>query len=226
MSNLECEIVNVPYEEDGGDDNELVITPPIKKPRKPRVMTEETKEKLRKSLAKARAVRAANKLEHERELEKVTTQELSRRASRAVESDEESPPESPVLSKRYKKPGNKPKPGTKHVSKSHKSRKYYSESEDSDSGSESEEEYHKPKKPSKRTTKTVKVKTVSEKEKRLLLLESKLDQIIMHTRKNQAAPKVKNIKTTNIMMPKPEPVKMSKEEANMAKKAAALMNFF
>ena len=154
---LECEIMQVPYDDNSdNDENSLVVAPSVKKPRKKRApLSEEAKDKLKANLAKARAVRAQLKLEDEKERGKIEKREISRRTSRAEHSDDDSPPPSPVLNKRYKKPG--PKRGKK---------KYYSSEEESESESESEPE-QKP----KRKSKTPKVKKVSEKEQRLSLLE-------------------------------------------------------
>ena len=224
---IDCEIFTVPDNE-VNEELDLSNIEPLKKKRAPRKpLTEEQKEKARANMAKARAVQKELRAKAKADSDQIIYENT--KTYTKEDSDEEEGPPSPKISKRYKPSGKKVKPGTKRVpiEKSRRHRHYESSDSDSDSDgcqteSEPDSPSPRPKKPTKRVTKTIKIKKPSQKEIRIGLLEKKLDEIITHTRKSIATPKIKNSKTTVIHMPGAG----KKPDIEGLAKATALMNLF
>lgn len=203
-------------DEQGGEQEEP--SSPIEKPRKERKkrkpLTEAQKEKCRNNLAKARAIRKLMVEKEQKEKERIQREYEQTQLKEEVESEDEEPPIEDRLLKRPKPKGKKPR--TKIIVEDPPKRgrrgrgaRRRDDREDSDQeggGSddswESEEE-PEPKRPRKTKPRAPKVKKISQKEQRLALLESKLDDIIAHTKKSMEKPRVRNTKSTTTIIQAP-----------------------
>ena len=194
MAEQEVEIYQVPLDEDeeGESPQESPVQRPKAKPK--RVLSEAAKQKCRDNLMKARAARAANKASEKGAAAYVDRNHQATRVASDNESDDDV---EPLKVRKTRKP-NKSKVKSP-PKRSHRHQRYESES---DSDSYSDEEPPAKKKPGR-----PKVKKPSEKERRMAILEAKLDEIITHTKRAAEKPRVRNTKhtTTIIQAPKAGP---------------------
>jgi hypothetical protein len=212
---VDCEIYEVPMDEQGGEQEEP--SSPIEKPRKERKrkpLTEEQKEKCRNNLAKARAIRKLMVEKEQKEKERIQ-REYEQTQLREVEveqsEDEEELPIEDRLLKRPKPKGRTPKTKIIVEDRPNPRRRAARRRRGGDSGGDGEEsedswesdEEPEPKRPRKTKPRAPKVKKISQKEQRLALLESKLDDIIAHTKKSMEKPRVRNTKSTTTIIQTP-----------------------
>ncbi len=219
MSSVDCEIYQVPLDETNEEENQEIIPQlsPVVKPRKKKVMTEAMKEKCRANLAKARAHRA-ELIKREKEMKEKIARECDVQTNDVEESEDDCEEQLMVKRKGKKIPGPKPKKKPA-VPAPRRMRRNESSSEEDYSSDWSSDEDEPPKKPKKRASaKPRAAKKVSEKEKRIRLLEEKLDQIITHTKKQLEKPRTRTIKSTTTIINTPKPAAAT---ADPALKAAA-----
>jgi hypothetical protein len=208
---VDCEIYEVPMDEQGGEQEEP--SSPIEKPRKERKkrkpLTEEQKERCRNNLAKARAIRKLMVEKEQKAKERIQREYEQTQLKEVEQSDDEELPIEDRLLKRPKPKGRKPKTKiiVEDAARPRRGRRSRRGEGDSDGdGSEDSwesEEEPEPKRPRKTKPRAPKVKKISQKEQRLALLESKLDDIIAHTKKSMEKPRVRNTKSTTTIIQAP-----------------------
>lgn len=219
-SSVDCEIYQVPLDESEEQVEETLS--PVEKPqvRKKRVLTEAQKEKCRANLAKAREARAKIRENEKRIKERVDREYDSVGGKEEISSDDEQ--QEPIRLKSSARSKVKAKP-QKEAKKSHRRRVYRSESEtESDSYSEEEPEP----KPRKRAPAKPRTKKVSERDKRLMILESKLDEIIGHSKKLAEKPRIRNTKTTTTIIQTPKDDQKPMNQDALKKAATKLLSMF
>lgn len=222
MSKVNCEIVEVPLDE-STEYNEANLSPVAPQRKSKRVLTEAQKAQCRKNLVKARAVRAAKK--------KAQTDNLPDISKMEIEDDYQSdydsePKRSHKVRSRNAKDAYtpmKPSRASKMPSSKGTRRDDFEDSYSEYSEDDSEDDI----KPTRKSTKSKsKSKAPSEKDKRLRALETKLDEIIQHTKKQAAKPRIRNTKTTIIQTPS-NPVALGKRaDPSLAKAASRILNMF
>ena len=241
-NNAECEIYEVPVEDEGENDQEEEVTIPVsdRKVAKKRALrhpvTGAAREKLLKNLEKARATQKLM-----RENKKLAREEVDRNYKQKLKIHEELVEERPELEDRLvaRSKGRGPRPKTKYIidptpKRAHRRKVYESEEEydteeSEEDGWSSDEENSKrsnagrPRGPNykPRAKRPPKVKKISEKEARLMLLEKKLDEIISHTKKSSEKPRTVKSTTTIYQAPK-----TSGDNSQLKKAAAQLLNLF
>ncbi len=196
----DCQIIECPVDDVQHLNDEQVKTP--KRKRKP--VSASKKKKMLENLAKAREVAKSNR-EHK-----------NKKPRRKQEVDYSSEEDEPVPEPRHKVKSSKIKPEHKPKSKP----KYYSES-DSDSEYDSE-----PESPVKRSKKQPKPKVPSEKQKRLQIVEDKLDKILKYTKKIGKGSAQPVIKASNQIIEKPYEEQAPKPKPASIKTATRLLSFF